>query len=216
MDTPFVVQNLLYVLIAASYLVRDILFLRYLSIGASCASITYNSLAFAHPNRLPIFWNSLFIVVNIVQLVILYRERRVVDFSDRERELYETVFRSFTPVEFMKLLRIGRWKEVPAGEVLAREGQQLPEVMLLYNGHASITVAGKTVAQVKDGHLIGEMSFLTDEPASATVTAATPTIYLGWPKLELRRLLDRNPTLRLNLHGVIGADMAHKLRAAEQ
>lgn len=215
MATLVLIQNLTYVLNAASYLVRDILFLRYLSIGGSCASITFNSLAFTTPQWLPIFWNSVFIAVNLVQLVILYVERRRVVFSERERELYETVFRNFTPVEFMKLLRVGGWKEATAGEVIAREGQQLPEVMMLYNGQASVTVSGKVVAQVKDGHLIGEMSFLTEEPASATVTAATPIIYLAWPKRELRKLLERNPTMRLNLHGVIGTDMAHKLRPSE-
>src|SRR5258708_1872314 len=110
MDYPLLVQNLLYVLIAASYLVRDILLLRYLSIGASCASITFNSLAFARPQLLPITWHCLFIAVNLAQLIILYRERRVVAFSERERELHETVFRNFTPVEFMNLLRIGHWR----------------------------------------------------------------------------------------------------------
>lgn len=93
--------HLAFALIALSFLVRDILWLRALSITASVASIIYAYFAPAQPLWLVMGWNGLFIGLNLVQIAILFRERRGVTFTDEEKELFQTSFSRFAPVEFM-------------------------------------------------------------------------------------------------------------------
>lgn len=83
---------------------------------------------------------------------------------------------------------------------------------LLYNGQASVAVGGREVTQLKDGHFVGEMSFATRGPASATVPTTVPTRLLVWSREELNKLLGRNPSIRLSLQGVLGENMARKLQ----
>ena len=115
--------HLAFALIALSFLVRDILWLRALSIAASLASISYSYYAPARPLWLVIGWNIVFIALNLTQITLLLRERRGVSFTDQERELYQTSFARFTPVEFTRLIRIAAWKDAAAGTKLIDAGE---------------------------------------------------------------------------------------------
>ena len=63
---------------------------------------------------------------------------------------------------------------VEAGFVLMREGTTGREAFLVVEGRADVSIAGRSVAQVGPGELLGEMALLDHSPRSATVTALTP------------------------------------------
>ena len=67
------VANFLYL---TSYLVRDILWLRVLTIFAGLSLLPFYCNCSDHILWAPIGWNALFITVNLVQIGILLRERR--------------------------------------------------------------------------------------------------------------------------------------------
>lgn len=205
------IGHLSYALAALSFLLRDILLLRLVAIAAASANLTFAFNGANGPNWIPVFWQSVFIVINTVWSARLIHERRGVNFSDEERELYATVFRTFSPVEFMKLLRIGTWRNAAPGEVVAERGADLSHVMLIYNGSASVQQARGHRVELKDGAFIGEMSFLQGGRATADVTITTPTKILQWPKEALQQLIARNPGMRASLTTVFGQDMAKKL-----
>lgn len=203
--------NLAFALIALSYLVRDIFWLRSISIVSSLAGIVYSYAALSEPLWINIVWNVVFISVNVIWIAVILKERRSVSFSEEEKELYSTVFRTFSPVEFMKLLRIGEWKTCEKGEILIVEHQPAPQMMLIYNGEVEVLVKGKRIATLKDGAFIGEMSFLTGNLPTATVKSTKETRYIAWSKEELRKLLNRNPSMWATLQGVLSADLTKKL-----
>jgi len=92
-------------------LVKDILWLRLLTVLACIAGIIFNYFVPATPLWVIIYWNLLFLAINIVQIGIIMKERSEVDFTEEEKELHETLFKNFAPFEFMKLLRVGAgWK----------------------------------------------------------------------------------------------------------
>lgn len=200
-----------FALVAASYLVKDILWLRLLAVAASCAGIAYNYLVPSPPLWLVIYWNIFFLAINLYQIAAAIRERREVSFTEEERELYETLFRNFAPFEFMKLLRAGRWLVAEEGQVLAQEGEPLASVMLVYNGAVEVEAEGSVVARLKDGSFVGEMSFISGGEATATVRAAERTRYLCWPKEDLRQLLRRNPGMSFAMQTVLSTDLTKKL-----
>ncbi|MFN3362189.1 MAG: cyclic nucleotide-binding domain-containing protein [Pseudanabaenaceae cyanobacterium] len=200
-----------YSLQAISYLVRDILLLRIVAICASIAEISYDFLIADHPLWVGILWNGCFIIINAGQILYALVERGQLKFQPDEMELYETVFHRFSLLEYKKLLRIGEWQNLPPQVVISQEGEDIDSVILIYNGLVSVQKAGKEVAQLKDGNIIGEMSFLQGGAATATTKTLAPTRVLKWKKTELRALLDRNPTMGLAMQSVFNAELIYKL-----
>jgi hypothetical protein len=187
------------------------LWLRVLSVAASVASIAYNYAVPASPLWIVIYWNIFFLAINLAQIFLIFRERRGVEFTEEEKEIYETIFWGFAPFEFMKLLRIGEWKNAAPGEILAVQGEEVDSIMLIYNGLAEVEIDGAKVAELKDGNLVGEMSYFTGGRATATVRVAQPTRYLLWKKKEMDALSQRSPSMQATLRAVLSTDLAKKL-----
>jgi len=199
------------ILTMAAYLLKDMLWLRLLTIVSCFAGMTFNYFVPATPLWTVIYWNILFVIINLVQIGIIIKERAGVHFSEEEKELHETLFKNFAPFEFMKLMRIGKWLEAKQGEILAVEKQSLNAVMLIYNGLVGVETNGKEVAKLKDGNFIGEVSFITGGEATATVRALMPTRYIAWPKEAISQLLNRNPSMRFAMQSMLSTDLSKKL-----
>lgn len=220
-DWADLLGHLTYLLIALSFLVRDMLWLRILAVVASVFSIGFQvwkpSFVGGEVHWVIVFWNCVFIGINGVRIGLLIKERLDCRFDDLETELKETVFRALAPVEFMKLMRVAVWENLPPGAELTRQGEEVDSLILVYSGEADVEVGGVKHAECIDGDFIGEMSFTTSGPASATVRAASdPLRVVRWPKADLRKVLERNPNLALSLQAVLGTDMARKLHQTKR
>src|SRR5439155_3696640 len=145
------------ILTMAAYLLKDILWLRALTILSCFAGIAFNYFAPATPLWTIIYWNVLFAIINVVQVAIIIKQRSGVRFTEEEKELHDTLFKNFAPFEFMKLMRVGKWLEAKQGQILATEKKPLDSVMLIYNGMVGVETDGKEVAKLKDGNFIGEV-----------------------------------------------------------
>ena len=107
-------------------------------IVAGAIGVIYNYFLPQGTLWLVIFWLCVFMAINGFRIAHLVLERRGVSFNDEERELFETVFKNFEPVEFMKLLRIGEWRSAEANAVLTVEGETVEELVMIYNGEVII------------------------------------------------------------------------------
>ena len=204
-----------FALSALSFALRDMLLLRGLAIASGIVGIGYNYFIPAGPLWLVIFWLAVFVAINAARIVGIYAERRAVAFSDEEAELHETLFRDFSAVEFMKLMRVGDWRSATEGHTFAKQGGDIEGLKLLYNGEVAVARDGAEIARVRDGALIGEMSFLRGGAATATVTATRPCRYVYWPKDALRKLLARNPSMDIAMKHVLSIDLTRKLAGPE-
>jgi hypothetical protein len=199
------------VLTMAAYLLKDILWLRLLTILSCFAGIAFNFIVPATPLWTVIYWNILFAIINIVQVAIIIKQRSGVHFTEEEKELHQTLFKNFAPFEFMKLMRVGHWLEAKQGQILATEEKPIDSIMLIYNGVVAVESHGKEVARLKDGNFIGEVSFITGGAATATVKALLPTRYVSWPKDAISQLLNRNPSMRFAMQALLSTDLSKKL-----
>lgn len=206
-----VVGHASFVLTAASFYVRDMLILRGLAIVSGFIGMAYNFFLPVGPLWLVIFWLSVFILINCVRIMGYIFDRRSIAFNDDEAELHETVFQTFTPMEFMKLMRIGEWKRAETGESLAEEGRAIGGLKLLFNGEVVVERDGEEIGRARDGAMIGEISFLQGGAATASVSATTPCRYVTWPGDELRKLLRRNPAMDIAMKHVFSVDLMRKL-----
>ena len=201
--------NVLYLL---AYSVRDILWLRILTVVATLCLIPYYYCCTATPLYAPIIWCTLFIIVNLVRIALLIMERRPVFMGDDELRLYRTVFRTLSPREFVKLLSIAEWKRAAEGTVLLRQHEPISALALISQGRGNVEVDGRHIAEVGPGQFVGEMGFLTQQNASASVIANLPLDVLSWPVDKLRALFEDAPQLQIKVQGILGADLVEKLR----
>src|SRR5277367_1501538 len=113
-----------------SYLVKDILWLRVLTVLAGLVLLGYYAWM-PTPLWAGIAWNVVFAAINLRQIQLLLRERRPVVLQPDELLLYKLAFRRLTEREFAKLLAIGHWKEIPAGKRIVQRGEALHQLIVL-------------------------------------------------------------------------------------
>ena len=210
------IGHLAFLLTAISFYLKDILLLRFLAIISALVGIGYNYFLPVGPLWLPIFWLGVFTAINLWRIVGILTERYSIQFNEHEQELYETIFKDFSPVEYMKLIRIAEWRDAAEGLVFASEGEAVDGLRLLFSGEVSVARDGNEIGRARDGALIGEMSFIQGGNASATVTAAVPCRYVFWPEEALRGLLRRNPNIDVAMKHVFSLDLTRKLTGSNE
>ncbi len=194
-----------------AYLVKDIIWLRALTIISAATWLVY-LFSGAHILWLAAFWNAAFIVVNFGRISMEMRQRFRVKLSLEERDLYVSTFANLSPVEFMKLLSVGKWVDLAEGAAVTEQGNPVENVMLVYRGTAAVRVNGNLVRQVTPPEFIGEVSFLTSDRASASVTASGPMRCLVWPHKDLQKFLAKHLTVRFAFRAIMSEDLARKLK----
>ena len=211
MNIATIAGHLAFGLIAFSFLVKDILYLRLVSILASLFSVFYNYVIPAEPMWIAVGWNFVFISLNLYHIAVLVYEKRPVHMSPKHKELYETMFKDLTPVEFLKVTKIADWEHYKTGEVVIQEKHSVETLNLIYNGTVDVMVDGKKVAELKDGQFVGEMSFLTEKPATATCVVKHDTELLVWKQEQFKELLKRNPSLYFTIQSLLSAQVSSAL-----
>lgn len=82
-----------------------------------------------------------------------------------------------------------------AGEVLVRQGATGRTCFVVARGEVRVSIApdDREVARLRPGDVFGEMSWLTGEPRSATVTASCDTVVFELDDTTLRQLASGSP-----------------------
>jgi small-conductance mechanosensitive channel/CRP-like cAMP-binding protein len=107
------------------------------------------------------------------------------------------LFATLTGSERAELLAVGRPVMYARGEAIVRQGQAGRSLFVIRRGEASVTLAGTQgeVARLRSGDVFGEMSLLTGEPRTATVTAAIDCDLLEIDADGFRRVVLENPSV---------------------
>lgn len=202
------VANVLYLF---AYLVRDILWLRLLTVVAASCLIPFFYFR-PEPLMAPIYWNVLFTGINLYRSYLLLLERKPVNLREEEQELYRKVFRSLKPREMVKLMKLATWKTAGRDEQIVAQNSSIDDLMVIYSGTASVRAGDKEIAKLQDGQFIGEMSYLTGGKTTASVVASDPLRYVRWHKEQLNRFLKRNTDMCAAMQMIIGVDLVGKIR----
>lgn len=125
-------------------------------------------------------------------------------------------FSQLNLIEFSKLIRMAEWKNADVDSTLVKEGQLMEDLLMIYNGQVDVIVKEndheKVINKLKDGQFVGEMSFLTNQPATATIKTVHPTEYVIWRQRSLKELMGRNPSLLFSLQAAMGAQITQALK----
>jgi CRP/FNR family cyclic AMP-dependent transcriptional regulator len=109
------------------------------------------------------------------------------------------LFAGLSHKELAELARHSEDVEVPAGKVLAREGEIGHEFFVVVEGEAEFTRGGQPIDMHQPGDFFGEISLLEHTRRMATVTAATPLRFFVLTEREFRSLVDENPEIELKV-----------------
>jgi len=86
--------------------------------------------------------------------------------------------------------------DLPEGRTLTREGLAGKEFVVLAEGIADVESEGEVVNTLGPGDFFGEISLVTGQPRTATVTTRSPARLLVFTAPAFRSLLGRAPRIR--------------------
>jgi hypothetical protein len=205
-----------FLLFLTAYILRDILWLRLVT---ALAYVLFSVLAvyrggMAVIELLP--WYVAFVTINALQVGRLAHERWLVRLAEEERALWESAFHALDPVVFKRFVRLGEWRTLSDGFVLATEGRRGLRFYLVAEGRVEVTLRGRVVARLGPGQFVGEIGFIAHRRATATAVARTDADgrrprCVVWNVPKLREQMEKDPDLRSLVYAAVGSDLAHKI-----
>ena len=214
-DIPFiwadVPGHVSYVLSAISYWLTNIYWLRVTAVLGLSLEIVYFQMS-GGAMHAGIGWDVVFIAINLYQIYWLVDERRKLKLMKDAHLLRQGVFAGFTDAQLARLVKAGTWRQLDAGTILTHQGKPVEELVLICEGQAIVDASGSVVAHLRDGAFVGEMAFVSGNPASATVIVEQPTRAFVFDMERLRKLVQTDDLVAVAIHRVVGRDLAQKLK----
>ena len=133
---------------------------------------------------------------------------------EAERELLRSVFTGLDDTQIARLLVAGRFNEIAKGTTLAEENKPLETLFFICAGHVNVTIAGRKVAQLEKGNFVGEIAFLTEKPATATVVAEDSVRALVFERAELNQFFRTEAEVAGLIYQLLGRELAQKLKVS--
>ena len=133
---------------------------------------------------------------------------------EAERELLRSVFTGLDDAQIARLLVAGRFNEIAKGTTLAEENKPLETLFFICAGHVNVTIAGRKVAQLEKGNFVGEIAFLTEKPATATVVAEDSVRALVFERAELNQFFRTEAEVAGLIYQLLGRELAQKLKVS--
>ena len=189
-------------LTVASFSVRAMLPLRALAVTSQIFAIPYFMLQ-PTPLWTPVGWTGLFMAINLYHITRILLERRPVKFTPDEQRLYELAFQRFEPREFLKLLKLGKWKTAGQGDKILTRGDPITQIAVPVAGTVSARHEEGEVAQLGPGELIGAGIALTRQPSFINAEFAENARYMSWSVTDIDKFLDKNPELAIKFKDVV-------------
>lgn len=108
----------------------------------------------------------------------------------------------------------GQVRRHPRGHVLIRQGEFIDELFMILDGEVEVGILGfGMVAQLGQGEILGEVSFLDARPTTATVTVATAhAAVLAVPRPAIERKLAEDGLFAARFYKAVARFVVHRLR----
>lgn len=154
----------------------------------------------------PLLWKVLTAALNIVMIIILFRDRFGFDIDAELRPLFEAIH-VLNPGQFRRLIKLSGRAEGP--KAILTRGKRPNELYYLLKGTAEVSKDGRRLS-VGPGAFLGEIAFLSGDVATADVRLAEGSEVLVWPAEELKALMSRDGNIDIGVRGVLSHDLAMK------
>ncbi len=205
--------HLSYLVIAISYFLTNMLWLRVTAVIGLALEILYFTLT-NQSLAAGIAWDITFILINLYELSLLLRERAITKLPATDGALLRRAFDGLDDAQIAKLLRAADWRDVAAGEVITRQDAPVEALYFILSGRAKVEIDGRAMAQLDHGRFIGEIAYLTGNAASANVTMDEAGRLLAFTRVRVAKVTAGDKQILGILYQVLGRDLALKMRQA--
>jgi hypothetical protein len=206
MQNPVVwitVANAIYL---ASYAVRDILWLRVLTVIAAALLIPYYAMQMV-PLRVAIEWNVIFIAINCYWIVRLIIERRPVHLTPDETRLRELSFPSLTAREARDLYATGAWEDIAPRTSVIVHDRDRHKFSVILRGDSDVLYDGAIISQLGAGQFVGTVDLQADAVGHLDVVTRTEMRVMCWRRDTLTAFMAQRPDVKLALERSIGLEL---------
>jgi CRP-like cAMP-binding protein len=117
---------------------------------------------------------------------------------DQKTELIRNVplFSRCSRAEVKEIAKLADEIDLREGKEMTREGAPGREFFVLLEGAADVKKKGRKINTLGPGDFFGEISLVSRQPRTATVTAASPVRALVVTDYSFRHLLDESPQIK--------------------
>ncbi|HYV65594.1 MAG TPA: cyclic nucleotide-binding domain-containing protein, partial [Myxococcales bacterium] len=105
------------------------------------------------------------------------------------------LFKDFDPAERRQLVEKFKLRQAAPGEMLIKEGAPSDGFYVVLHGSVDVQAQKVNLARLREGDIFGEMSLLTRQPATATVTSPGNAILLRLPRDKFQELVVTHPQI---------------------
>jgi CRP-like cAMP-binding protein len=202
-----------YLLIAISYWLTDIFWLRVVAI----VGLSFEILYFWHSGgdlRTGIGWDLIFIAINAYQLYRLLLDRLSLRLPKADRGLLRSVLTGLDDSQIARLLTAGEFCDLADGMTLAKENEPLEKLYFICAGRVRVTIADREVSRLERGNFVGEVAFLTEKSASATVIAEGSVRALVFDRGALTEFFGNETEVAGLIYQLLGRELANKIKVS--
>jgi CRP-like cAMP-binding protein len=139
-----------------------------------------------------------------------------VRFTPDEQHMMDSLFDGLPRSRARHLVDQGVWISGKAGDTLTREGEPVDHLYYLAEGDARVLSRGVEVGQCHAGDLIGELTVLSGETATATVVLTRPSRFWCAPAEDLRPYVEAHEDIRRAIEHGFATVLKAKLRASNR
>jgi CRP-like cAMP-binding protein len=206
-------EHLSYIMIAISYFLTSILWLRVAAVIGLFLEIVYFRLT-GTSTTTGVPWDTVFILINVYELVWLIKERLAARLPESDAAMLRNAFGGLDDAQIAKLLKAAEWKTFQPGEILTRQDAPVDALYYVCTGRANVEVDGKSVAFLESGSFVGEIAYLTGNVATARVTIVEEARTLVFSKMGMAKVMASDRQISGIMYQLLGRDLAQKMRRA--
>ena len=201
-----------YGLIAISYSMRDIKWLRVITVVACFVDlVVYYFIRLGQPLWVQLGMNVLFIAINLYQLYVLWQDQQAEVFHGEQSWLYKHIFPLLSPGEYKRLLKLGSWQTLVPQQHVIHKDSAVEQLGFVVTGRLDALWGTTVLNSVPAGGLVGEISYLTGKPASAAVVAGLETRLFSLTHSALDQLKVERPELHNKVLYILSRNVIEKL-----
>jgi Cyclic nucleotide-binding domain len=191
-----------------AFLLRDQLQLRLLMGVSLVLQALYYYAIPGGPLYDPLFWKIVSFAANMLMIVLVFNGRIDFGIPADLRGLYDKIA-VLNPGQCRKLLK--QSFRTSAGPMpLLVIGEKPKDLHYLLRGTAIIHKSGSTHL-MQSGVFLGEVAFLNNTTASATVTLQPDSECLSWNAETLKILMEKDRAIDIAMRGLFNLDLAAKV-----
>jgi Cyclic nucleotide-binding domain len=161
-------------------------------------------------------WAGLLLGACLFLLGRSWYESRNVRFTAEEKNMLDSLVAGISKSRARHLMDQGMWLSGKAGDVLTREGEPVEHLYFLAEGEAKVMSMGRQVGTCRAGDLIGELTVLSGETASATVILIGPARFWCAPADDLRPYVEAHEDIKRAIEHGFAMALKAKLRASNR